>query len=323
MPINTGRISVPPDDTTMIIYRSKTPVDPQRKRDLARRCGVECIKLMYKDFLSTSVGVSGFQRVNLLTQPGKGGRIEPTARWHKNEYTNEPMFEGSMDFVPDEMGTGWAFLPDSPGNRVRLACAEMANNAVWEIDDKNVLKEIQELAIEIQNSIEHKKLAEASEMASTEVNVRVREKGVVSGVEHKSRLENEIAVIKDKIKELEQLKIRSDLKKQLAELQADYPEIAAVSESKIPKEDTDGDTKFQKPAETFASIDARKQAKADVYSQNRELIDSVKDAHIKATGSSKGWGWSKEYKEKVEPLIETRIKELTRTDEHSTTGIAT
>lgn len=313
------------DDTTMIIYRSgnRMPVNPDRKRDLARRCGVNCILLRYKESLESTVGITGFQNVKLIAQQGKGGRIEPVARWHVNELTNEPFAEGAADFVPDEMGTGYAYIPDSPFNRVRLAYAIIANNALWDIEDDRTRGEIEALANEIKLSPEFRKEMEDMERRKMEVAMRVKEKNVATGIEHKSALEIEVKVLEERVKELEAKKKRDALKKKLAELQQEMPELAGAEIKKEAEPVVEADVAetvepvAEEEIKPPKNVSVREKAKADVYNDNRELIDATKEEFVKRTGGMKGWGYSKEYRSKVQPLIDARIKELKAAHEHT------
>jgi len=109
MAIKGSGAQAAPDDTTLVVYRgSRVVVDPERKRDLAKRCGVKFILLYNKpDRLHPEGSVSGFQKVELQVLPAKGGHgTEPFARWHRNEVTQEPAAEGAMDFIADEFGQG-------------------------------------------------------------------------------------------------------------------------------------------------------------------------------------------------------------------------
>lgn len=318
MNLNMRNIPIPPDDTTMIVMPGKKPVDPAKKRDMALRCGVKSIKLRYKYNLTSTVGTSGFQPVFIMTQPRHGGGIDSVARWNVNEWTKEPLCERAMDFVPDEMEVGWAYLPDGPTNRVKLAYAEINNNALWEIDDKEVFKEIRELANEIQESVEFRLEREEEEQATTEVNVRVREEGIATGAELKSRTEIVNETLRDKIKELEQKDLQRDLLKRLAVLQG--KESNGVKPDQVVANDKD------KPAHECSvdvgKIELKKRAKAEVYSENAELIDSIKADHIEATGKTKGWAFTSSYRRQVEPLVAKRIEEI-KDSEHTTIGGAT
>lgn len=340
-----GSQKAPIDDTTMVIYRgSRKPVDPSRKRELAKRCGIDFIKLIYKDNLTTNVGVSGFQHVKIRTQPRKGGGVEPVAQWQLNMYTMQPMAEGSLDFVPDEMGTGIAYLPDSPFNRVRLASAEINNNALWTIDDKDIHRQILKLAEEIKQSIEYQTAVEDAERAKTEVDIRVRENNVKVGIEHKSRIEIEIGVLENRVKEMEAAKKRDQLKKRLAELQGNYAEYIDNENSTIPENDkpvepitTEPETSIEHADDIDESVDTilkqdeilpddddieflKIRAKTEILNENKELIEAVKSKYLKRTGKNRGWGFSPEYQTMIHPLIEKRLKEIIE-NEHSTVSV--
>ena len=313
--LNLGNRPTPLDDTTMVIYRGgagRKPMFPDRKRDLARRCGINFIRLMWKENLTTTIGVSGFQHVKLSLLPKKGGGKEPVAQWHKNEHTLEPMAEGAMDFVPDEMETGFAYLPDSPFNRVRLAYAEIAKNAQWVIDDDKIKEEIFELVTEIKQSIEYKQEVTDQDRERMDVEMRVKENNVKSGIEHKSRIELEVGVLAEKVKELELNEKRDALKKRLAVLQGNISKDKPVDKKPVVN---------KKPVGVDSSI--RKQAKADVYNKYPELIEEIKTAHKEKTGNARGWGWAPEYKDKVEPLVNKRVEEILEENEHSTVGVGT
>lgn len=326
----------PPDDTTMIIYQSRNPIDPQRKRDLALRCGVKCIKLRYAGTLSApdgdtqgmTVGISGFQHVKLATQPKKGGGTESVAFWHKNEFTNEPIAEGSMTFVCDEMGSAFAYLPDGAFNRVRLACAEMSHNANWFIEDEKVLAEIRDLANVILTSVEHRIAVENEERMKAETDVVVREKGIISGIHHKSRAEIELEVIKKQIKDLEieqeTAVKRKELKERVEALQAAKAGLVDKPEDSVEKFPENVQTKTgAKPVEVDAENALTKQATAEIYAENSELIDKLKEDRKTATGKTQGWAFTAEYRKTVKPLIENRVKEIKEKREHSTAGVAT
>lgn len=333
-----GNQTAPVDDTTMVIYRgSRKPIFPERKRDLAKRCGINFIRLVFKESLSTTVGVSGFQHVKLQTQPRKGGGIEPIAQWHQNIYTLKAMAEGSMDFVPDEMGTGHAYLPDSPFNRVQLAYAEIAQNALWTIDDKDIHREICELANEIRESIQFKMEMEALKQKQTEVEMRVKEKNVVTGIEHKKKIEIEVEVLEDRVKEMELINKRENLKNRLVQLQGNLSELSIPEPVESPLKSE------EKPEDNFEDIafdineqslfdekeiseeqvqanNIKKQARTEVHNNNRELIDSIRKKYFEKTGRNRGWAFSPEYRDKVGPLISARIQELK--NEHATVGVA-
>lgn len=314
-----------PDDTTMIIYRNRRAIDPERKRELARRCGINCIRLVYKGSngdsnLTTNISVSGFQPVRLMVVTGQKGVKTPTARWLKNEVTGEPLCEGAMDFIPDEMGTGYAYLPDSPKNRINLACAEMAKNALWEIDDEKVKAEIDKLASEIAVSIEHRKAVEELEYQKTAVEEKRKLDNITLGIESKSPLEIQNAVLRDKIKELELKKEQDGLKKRLVALQGDIPEIIeSANKGKKISSAAAGEAIGKKVLREKHRA-ARMRAKADVYLSNQELIDSIKAIHEERTGGTKGWGFSPEFQSKIEPLIKKRTEEILKEDEYTTTG---
>lgn len=301
------------DDTTMIIYRNRRPISSERKRELARRCGINCIRLKYKESLKTYVSVSGFQPVRLMVVQGLKGLKTPTVRWLKNEITNEPLCEGTMDFVPDELGTGYAYLPDSSKNRITLACAEMEKNATWEIDDEKVKAEIDKLASEIAVSIEHRKAVEELEYRKTEVEEKRKLDNISLGIESKSPLEIQNAVLKDKIKELELKKEQKELRKRLVALQGDHPEAFRDDNTVIK-------TAKEKEALREKRQAARMRAKADIYLSHQELIDEIKAKHEERTGKTKGWGFSQEYITQIEPLIKKRTEEILLEDEHTTTG---
>jgi hypothetical protein len=340
-----GSQKTPIDDTTMVIYRgSRKPVDPSRKRELAKRCGIDFIKLIYKDNLTTNVGVSGFQHVKIRTQPRKGGGVEPVAQWQLNMYTMQPMAEGSLDFVPDEMGTGIAYLPDSPFNRVRLASAEINNNALWTIDDKDIHRQILKLAEEIKQSIEYQTAVENAERAKTEVDIRVRENNVKVGIEHKSRIEIEIGVLENRVKEMEAAKKRDQLKRRLAELQGNYAEYideqnSTILENSKPIEpmEAESETNIEHADKIDESVDTilnqdeilpddddieflKIRAKTEILNENKELIETVKSKYLKRTGKNRGWGFSPEYQRMIHPLIEKRLKEIIE-NEHSTVSV--
>lgn len=319
MNINLRNAPVSPDDTTMIILPGKKPVEPQKKRDLALRCGVRCIKLRFKGQLTSTIGVSGFQPVKIMTQPRPGGGIDSVAVWAINEWTKEPVAERTMEFVPDEMDTGYAYLPDGPFNRVRLAYAEIAKNALWEIEDESVRKEILDLADEIKKSPEYRAECEEADRLATDVKVRVQERGIIAGEAQKSKIELTNKVLSEKIKELEQQELREKNLKRLAELQARVGKIEPTTETTtVLLKQTEAPVTPKK----INAKEIRNRAKAEIYSENAELLDSVKAAHLAATGKNKGWGWSTEYRDKIEPLIENRIKEITER-EYSTVGGAT
>jgi hypothetical protein len=340
-----GSQKTPIDDTTMVIYRgSRKPVDPSRKRELAKRCGIDFIKLIYKDNLTTNVGVSGFQHVKIRTQPRKGGGVEPVAQWQLNMYTMQPMAEGSLDFVPDEMGTGIAYLPDSPFNRVRLASAEINNNALWTIDDKDIHRQILKLAEEIKQSIEYQTAVENAERAKTEVDIRVRENNVKVGIEHKSRIEIEIGVLENRVKEMEAAKKRDQLKRRLAELQGNYAEYIDEQNSTILENsktiepmEAESETSIEHADKIDESVDTilnqdeilpddddieflKIRAKTEILNENKELIETVKSKYLKRTGKNRGWGFSPEYQRMIHPLIEKRLKEIIE-NEHSTVSV--
>jgi hypothetical protein len=341
------------DDTTLVIYREgRKPINPERKRDLARRCGVNFIRLRYKGSISTPIGVSGFQHVKLQSRPRKDGGVEPVAQWHKNIYTNEDMAEGAMDFVPDEMGSAYAYMPDGPFNRVRLAYAQIAGNAVWEIDDNERVKtEIDELANKIRESIQYRIEMEDLRRQSVEVEMRVRERNIKTGIEHKTKLEIEIGVLQEQVKSMELEQKRNELKKRLADLQGFHPELSAQPQAVIPPQTTvrfveapppddlekpdssdendnddndDNDDRESENAEANGeksrrSVGARRQAKADVHNANSELIEGIKERFFKKTGKRRGWAFSPEYREKIIPLIEQRVMELI--DEYTATSV--
>jgi hypothetical protein len=339
MPTLLGGQSTPIDDTTMVIYRgSRKPINPERKRDLAKRCGVDFIRLRYKDRLTTPVGVSGFQHVKLRSQPRKGGGVEPVAQWHQNAFTLQPMAEGSMDFVPDEMGTGVAYLPDSAFNRVRLAYAEIAQNATWDIDDKRTELEIKELANQIRESIEYREKMEELNRAQTEVAMKVKQDGVATGMEHKTRIQIEVGVLEEQVKEMELKKRRDELKKRIAELQGNHPELINNAEDGVdaaedikekepsPPEDDLSDLLEELAKEDVFEEDAERlkdafknQAKTEIHNANKELIEQIKKSYFKETGKNRGWVFSSEYRSKIGPLISARLQELI--NEHTATSI--
>jgi hypothetical protein len=348
MPTLLGKQSTPQDDTTMVIYRgSRKPLDPSRKRDLAKRCGVEFIRLIYKDNLTSTIGISGFQHVKIRTQPRKGGGVEPVAQWHKNIYTSKPMAEGSLAFVPDEMGTGYAYLPDSSFNRVRLAAAEIGQNALWIIEDKKIHSEICELAEEIRKSIEYQKAVENDEKLKIEVEMRVQENNVKNNIVHKSRIEIEIGVLEKRVKDMEIKKKRDVLKMKLLRLQESYlkeqqEEIQQSTKSEVQDTQENEDVLADNPIDNNSEdefldlIDEndnsendelkmellKKQAKTEIHSGNKELIESVKSKYLKRTGKQHGWAFSPEYRRLVHPLIENRLKELIAENEHATISVA-
>lgn len=310
MPLTLSNSQVPLDDTTMVIYKSRTPVAPERKRELAKRCGISFIRLLWKENISSIVGVSGFQHVKLHVMPTANGKGRiPSAIWDKNSFTNEPKMEGCMDFVPDEMGTGIAYLPDSPTNRINLAYAVIGKNALWDIDDPTIKKEIDELANEIKNSDEYREAMANIDRIRTETEMRVRERNISSGIEKKSSLEIEVEVLREKVKEAELNKSREELRKRLAKLQGEV-----IPDSNSPKVD--------EVESIGVSEGIRKKAKTEVYYENKELIDTVKANHFKTTGNKRGWAFCTDYQRQVKPLIDKKIKELLKENEHSTTGVA-
>lgn len=337
--------ATPADDTTMVIYRGgRKPLQPERKRELAKRCGVNFIRLIYKYDISTNVGVSGFQHVKLKSMPRKGGGAEPAAQWHQNIYTHEPMAEGSMDFVPDEMHTGIAYLPDSPFNRVRLAYAEIAKNALWKIDDDSIRREILELANKIQESIEFRQEEERAKQKRIEVDMRVKEKNVAVGIEHKTRLEIEVGVLEDQVKELELVNKREALKKRLSDLQGYHPELvsplstspvlqptpkgsfdedAATSDTQEETDDNLDDIVTDEEQSDIEQEDRamlRSRAKTEIHNENQELIETIKGKYLKRTGRNRGWAFSPEYREKIGPLVKARMEKLQ--NEYATVGVA-
>lgn len=326
------------DDTTMVIYRgSRKPIAPERKRELAKRCGISFIPLIFKGNLTSSVGVSGFQHVKLRSQPRKGGGVEPVAQWHLNIFTNQPMAEGSLDFIPDEMGTGRAYLPDSPFNRVRLAYAEIANNALWIIDDKEIYKEICTLAEEIRNSVEYKKAVEKVESLRTEVEMRVQEQNVKIGVEHKTKMEIEIAVLEKRVKEMEGQQKRDELKRRLKDLaikaELQQPSITNKAVEAVLVDDTEENNNVNEEAGIdIEDIDIspdentmflyKKRAKTEVHEKYPELIEDIKKKYLERTGKNRGWGFSPEYLTLIEPKIQERLKEIIAENEHATVSLA-
>lgn len=337
MAVLLGSQPTPLDDTTMVVYRgSRKPVLPERKRDLARRCGINFIRLMYKENLTSTIGVSGFQHVKLRTQPRKGGGTEPVAQWHVNMFSNKAMAEGAMDFIPDEMGTGWAYLPDSPFNRIRLAYAEIAQNALWTIDDNQIRDEILILANEIKKSIDYQKEMEELKSKQTETLMRVQEKNIKLGVEHKTRLEIEVQVMEKKLEEMELIGRREELKRKIVEFQSNHPEV--IDKKLIPETNKQIQPTIQSTPEPEVQEDEvtdneiidqntldiiREKAKLEIHEENKELIESIKEEYLKTTGKNRGWAFSPKYREKILPLIEQRINELKEKNEHSTIGVVT
>lgn len=318
MLINTRNTPVPPDDTTMIIMRgARKAIDPEKKRDMARRCGIECIKLRWKGRLTSTIGTSGFQPVYIMNQPAVSGGVDSVARWAVNEFTNKPLAERSMDFIPDELDVGFAYLPDGPYNRVHLAYAEIAGNAPWEIDDPEVKKNILDLADEIKKSTEFRMEMEELDSKKTEVKIRVQEMGISIGEAVKSRIELQNTVLEEKIRELEQAELREKNLKRIAELQARVG--GGVTSASTEQVKVDAQPVPKKATSVSDAKVLRDRAKAEVYSENHELLDSVKASHMKATGSTKGWAFGPEWRSKIEPLIEKRIKEITES-EHATAG---
>ena len=329
MPMNLGANPTPLDDTTLVVFKgSRKPVAPDRKRDLARRCSVTFIRLRWKESLNTTVGVCGFQHVKLRVVPQKGGRREPSAQWDQNEYTMMPKAEGAMDFVPDEMGTGYAYLPDSPFNRVTLAKAEIGKNALWEFDDDAVHEEIKQLADEIRKSTEHLLEVEDLERKQTEVKIRVHEQNVKSGVKVKTRIDVENEVLESKIQQEEAKAKRAELRKRLADLQAQRGEPVRERTNKVPPPETvedvvddasseagppkqDDTPKKGKPRMSPEKVkELRAKARAQVYEEKRELIAEVKQIHAMQSGKEAGWGFSVEYRNRIQPLINDRLEEL-------------
>ena len=320
------------DDTTLVVYSnfSRKPIASDRKRDLARQCGVSFIKLRWKEMIDTVVGVSGFQHVRLSLVPQKGGRMAPHAAWSRNDITHEALAEGQMEFVPDEFGTGWAYLPDSPYNRVMLAKVDIGKNALWEIEDVTVHQEIEKLAEEIQGSSDHLAEVQDIERKQMETAVRVQESGVKIGADQRSRMSIQNDVLKAKIKELEEESERRALINRLAELKRKLGLAEVDTDNEVlPFGETTGgaageevasctETPFDKPDGVDKEL--RDQARRLVYAENASLITEIKEAQSKKTGRAVGWGFTPMYRDLIIPLIEAKMEKLR--NEHTTVGIA-
>lgn len=307
------------DNTTLCVYKSykRKPVEPEKKRSLANVCGVNFIKLRWKKLLNTNIGISGFQHVKLVIAQNAQNINVPTAEWHLNPHTHQPMAEGAADFVPDEMGVGWAYLPDSPFNRVRLAYAELHKNALWDIADEKIKAEIADLAAEIGSSVEHAREMADLEDRKARTQMRVEQSNVKMGIETKSPIEIENAVLERKVAEMEAKKKQKELKEKIANIQREIG-----MESTVQKQESKGGINEDKPVATALPKDKkviRKQAKSDVYANIPDLIQSIKEERKEKTGRTQGWAFTERYKKEVQPMVDARMKEII--DEHTNSGV--
>ena len=297
------------DDTKLIIFKSRRAVRSDRKRDLARQAGVTCIHLIWtggkapdEAFLAAMTSVSGFQAVDLALVPRAGGGYRQVTTWRMNSLTGLPKDEGTCTFVPDEMGVGHAYLPDSPHNRVKLAYAVIGKNALWRIPDDDIRAEIDNLAAEIVESPEYKEAIAIQERKRTETQVRREEMAASGEVIEKKPIELENIVLERKIKELEASRKNRELKDRLKK-------ITGEAEAAEPAQET-----RKSMGRPVSAPEARAVAKAQIYEENADLIQKIKNAYSAEKGSTKGWAMSAGYIQQIRPLVEERLKEILDAD---------
>jgi len=248
--------------------------------------------------------VSGFQAVDLALVPRAGGGFRQVTTWRMNSLTGLPRDEGTCTFVPDEMGVGHAYLPDSPHNRVKLAYAVIGKNALWRIPDDDIRAEIDNLAAEIVESPEYKEAMAILERKRTETQVRREEMAASGDVIEKKPIELENIVLERKIKELEASRKNRELKERLKKITGE----------------TEGETSAPAPevrkttGRLVSAPEARAVAKAQVYEENADLIQKIKNAYSAEKGSTKGWAMSAGYIQQIRPLVEERLKEILNAD---------
>ena len=320
------------DNCKLVVWRGRKFVASDRKRELARQIGVDCILLRWvgssgNELIGTEQAVCGFQHVKLSVIQGEGGISRPRATWDINEETKDARAEGSLDFVPNEMNIGYAWVPDSAFNRVRLAVAEIHQNALWVIEDEQTRQEIQEIAKEIVKDPEYIEALRQLELKKTRAQIGRQHLVATGQIDERNPIELENLVLERKLKEVEAKKIHRDLK---ARLRKAMLELGGSEDEDAPQTaDAPKPTQHvaQKPASPVAKKAGPKRAKLKkgdsmlraeareaVYRENPEVIAEAKRLCQEQQGKATGWAMTSFYREQVLPLINARYEELMRAD---------
>lgn len=212
----------------------------ERKREIAESAGISFIKLVYNNHIGTSVGVMGFQNVNVATRRKQGGGKISEVQWSIDLEGNN-VSKGQLDFVPDEMDRGYAYLPDSEFNRERLAYALMSKNCQFSVADGKQKIEIDQLIKDIQDSDEYREEIQEADRRKTETRVlaeqesKAGDKSLGIDVELASTLE----VWKKKVEE-------AKTKEEVEKLKAEFNDLADGKKKVLGKNQGQSQSRSQK-----------------------------------------------------------------------------
>lgn len=277
----------------------------ERKLADAKRMGVELIELEWLEPLNTTISVEGFQSVTCNRQRRLGGdrRLASQLTWHKNGY-NEDAPNGTLVFYPDDMEYGRAYLPDSPYNRRKLAVGLLGPIQQWRIVDEATLNRIQRLADAIEASTEYQEELQRLRDARIANEIRKEEAARSGDPLASSRVMQENAVLKKRLETLKANEENERLRVMVAKLErGENPDTALQDTGEIARITAELDKK-----ESYE--DARKRITMLLHKEHEVFMGQLSEMYKRPT-------MSKEYREKILPLIEQRLAEEGYSDDGS------
>ena len=231
------------DNCSLVVFPGDNAIADDRKRELAENSGIKLYRLRYKEYIETrhSLNFQGFQNVKIITNSVGKKRFTQIVEM-KHPVTQKPWANAALRFVGDDLGVGYAWIPDLPLNRVKLAAA--LDNSFWVIEDKEYLEKIKKLAAEIKESSEYKDAMDKIERMQDQIRMKNDADAKNGGNLEISALEAENHLLEKKIYELEAAKRHKELKEKLERLKkvSDKTTVPQAEPPKIdPNENEDGD----------------------------------------------------------------------------------
>lgn len=260
----------------------------EQKRELAGIAGVKFVKLraLQRVFGNSGFGIQGFQNVT-INSGEEGGRVRVRAIYSKRYNRNGEHVDcsrGKLRFVGDTFNVGYAYVPDTPYNRRKLASCYY--DAPYEIADEKVNTEVELVAKEL--------FAEAQQKQEQEEVER----------DYRAELEDKQSEVEKLREELERAKKREKYKPD--------PVTSNIKES-------DRESTPEQQEEDRKIYGRTKQkAKYSVYNENKNLVEEMKKEQMKNNGTTRGWTMTKSYKKNIEPKVKSKTVEILK-QEHPDT----
>lgn len=286
---------------SLVLVPRQRRANDESKLELAESFGIPLIQLKLTKFGDSEVGVQGFQSVSIERTRASNGRASVIATYYKDKAGNDGP-NGSLAFLPNQFGEMFAWVPDSPFNRMVLASCVLGADVngfpvQWEIVNDKIRGEIEALAETMKQGVAFKKGEEAVRKARKDNERQISSKHLSSMPESQRTMQTMLETLISAVGAMSTIQATA-LKEKLVEAQSLAVDVLGKKPTK---------EQAEKPSdrEERETAEVRNTIRDEVYEDLEDVIANLKERY------GNRWAQTTEYKQQILSEIEKRYAERT------------